>query len=234
LSTICIPKVAWYTYFLRLTRSFGAPKSIGDGCSSPFLQVAALQGLMSNECSVEHHMAGYIVLEGYRRSVPIPIPAPLPLGCCKGPRSGHNYLSVYSFMWQQCNEVKLSSEAKRFSQMILLHWPSIKYAIKYEQLCLWSSEPLATHLSRLYTLQIECPCPTAEAYASTKGTALSEKQAHLACYSKQRSINLFLWRKRGTIVPGTCSMQHCWDLLQCLSAWPTWNLFLPLSAEPLN
>jgi len=142
LSTICIPKVAWYTYFLRLTRSFGAPKSIGDGCSSPFLQVAALQGLMSNECSVEHHMAGYIVLEGYRRSVPIPIPAPLPLGCCKGPRSGHNYLSVYSFMWQQCNEVKLSSEAKRFSQMILLHWPSIKYAIKYGQLCLWSSEPL--------------------------------------------------------------------------------------------
>jgi len=108
LSTICIPKVAWYTYFLRLTRSFGAPKSIGDGCSSPFLQVAALQGLMSNECSVEHHMAGYIVLEGYRRSVPIPIPAPLPLGCCKGPGSDHNYLSVWSFMWQLARRVRLA------------------------------------------------------------------------------------------------------------------------------
>jgi len=55
------------------------------------------------------------------------------------------------------------------------------------------------------------PMPNGRSLASTKGTAIFlQKKSHLACYSKQRSISLFLWRKRGTIVPGTCSMQHCW------------------------
>lgn len=74
--------------------------------------------------------------------------------------------------------------------MGLLHEPFRKYGFNmsnFDPVNAGAYICLVCSRSKSNGIDVFPPRPTAEAYASTKGTVtFSEKEAHLACYTKQR------------------------------------------------